>query len=574
MRTHSIIRLVAGAAALAAIVATGCNGGTTATTRVMLSIYWAERSRVVNAPSSALSAVITLLGRNPGGGDFTFTVNRAADPGAYLAGYESPNRALIGDAVCRVDFHANQDGQGDLVGVAIAQVAIRRDGTGIGNISTEGAVSFVEVLSGQSVRVGESRELIFSARNQQGETLALTPGSAFWSVLAGAEFLAFQKGMAVGLSRGVARVTATVDGVASQPAEVQVLATGRMILLGSLPNPPDDWVSLANDISGDGKAVVGASTIQGSTPGGAHRIEAFVWTEAGGMVGLGHLPGPGMNEASEAYGVNADGTVVVGYSGTSETNPVKSRRAFRWTQAGGMQDLGKLPGGGDTSYAYACSADGSVVVGVSDSANGPQAFIWTEQEGMIGLRDFLPNNPPFNSAAHGISADGQAIVGKARYDLANPTKTVAFIHRRSSGMFPLGFLNQTVGNSRALAANADGSVVVGASNITFEAAFRWTPVLGMADIAGGALSVAYGVSADGSVIVGNTDYDTGSPFIWDTINGYQNLFGYMVVLGIQRPPDFNVSSANGVSADGRSIVGQAFPTMGNGRPQAYLLELP
>src|SRR5499427_7306088 len=65
--------------------------------------------------------------------------------------------------------------------------------------------------------------------------------------------------------------------------------------------------------------------------------------------GLGFLPG---RNQSDAHGVNADGTVVVGSS---------NGQAFRWTAASGMVGLGALPP--TLSVARGVNADGTVVVG-------------------------------------------------------------------------------------------------------------------------------------------------------------------------------------------------------------------
>jgi probable HAF family extracellular repeat protein len=56
----------------------------------------------------------------------------------------------------------------------------------------------------------------------------------------------------------------------------------------------------------------------------------------GVMQDLGHLGG----NWSWAYGVSADGAVVVGRA----DNAAFYGRAFRWTASGGMQDLGTLGG--------------------------------------------------------------------------------------------------------------------------------------------------------------------------------------------------------------------------------------
>jgi probable HAF family extracellular repeat protein len=107
---------------------------------------------------------------------------------------------------------------------------------------------------------------------------------------------------------------------------------------------------------------------------------------------------------SWAYAVSADGSVVVG---VSEIAPYQYR-AFRWTASGGMQALGTL--GGYASLADSVSADGSVVVGASDG----RAFRWTAAGGMEDLNTTyasLLTNGSVLYRANAISPNGRYIVG-------------------------------------------------------------------------------------------------------------------------------------------------------------------
>ena len=201
--------------------------------------------------------------------------------------------------------------------------------------------------------------------------------------------------------------------------------------------------SEAHGVSADGSVVVGAAY------NASNGDRAFRWTPSGGMDDLGTLGG----NFSEARGVSADGSVVVG----SAQNASAQNRAFRWTPSGGMQDLGTL--GGDRSWAYDVSADGSVVVGWAQNASGrSRAFRWTPSGGMQDLGTLGGD-----SAARSVSADGRVVVGWAF--------------------------------------NASG----------WERAFRWTPSGGMEDLnaiaigltAGSRLEVASGISPNGRYIVGS-----------------------------------------------------------------------
>jgi probable HAF family extracellular repeat protein len=280
-------------------------------------------------------------------------------------------------------------------------------------------------------------------------------------------------------------------------AAAATLAQAQSITnLGTLPggNYSNAW-----GISADGSVVVGFSD---STNGG----RAFRWTSAG-MTDLGTLPG---GNSSEARGVSADGSFVVGTSTSASGG-----RAFRWTSAG-MTDLGTLPGG-NYSYAWGISADGSVVVGYSNSANGGRAFRWTSA-GMTDLGTLPGGN---HSVAYSVSADGSVVVGYSN----NPNEGRAF-RWTSAGMTDLGTLPG--GNhSVAYGVSADGSVVVGYSNSANGGrAFRWTSA-GMTDLGtlpGGNHSVAYGVSADGSVVVGYSNNPN---------EGRAFLYAHRVMLDVQ-----------------------------------------
>ena len=128
------------------------------------------------------------------------------------------------------------------------------------------------------------------------------------------------------------------------------------------------------------------------------------------FMGLGDLPGGNFN--SEARGVSADGSVVVGIGCSAS-----GTEAFRWTQGGGMVGLGDPPGVNFfSSSASAVSADGSVVVGGSNSASGYEAFIWDSTHGMREVDEVLTALGADLTgwtleSADGISADGLTLVG-------------------------------------------------------------------------------------------------------------------------------------------------------------------
>ena len=269
-----------------------------------------------------------------------------------------------------------------------------------------------------------------------------------------------------------------------------------MVGLGFLPGGSAD--SEARGVSGDGSVVVGTA---GFPPG----HQAFLWTPAFGPVELGRRP---VETSTEALGVSADGGVVVGTS--LEVSSGQPRwRAFRWTPAGGPVGLG-IPASGDpTSIARATSADGSVVVGDA----GGQPVLWTADGTMSSLGP-LSGGTAFGGWAADVSDDGTVVVGSVVYGRSDDEWIDRpFRWTADRGMIGLGLLSPYI-SGRALATNADGSVVVGTADDEDIEATLWTEHLGTVELkalllAGGATDVlgwnlnrATAISADGRTIAG------------------------------------------------------------------------
>lgn len=255
-------------------------------------------------------------------------------------------------------------------------------------------------------------------------------------------------GSGAGVALGVSANGVVVVGQMGVTAFRHSSATGTQSL-GVLYS--GDSESAATGVSANGAVIVGWSR-RGSLPN-IERIRAFRWTSATGMVDLGTLPG---GNFSEAHGVSGDGFVVVG----AATNAQRQWRAFRWTQPSGMQEIGVLPGG-NASIARAASGDGSVIVGKSTIANGQwRAFRWTAQTGIVDL-GVLPGGT--ESEALSVSASGTVIVGWSRNFIGDP-RAVRWTPQRGLEDLNVAFASLLQDGSELYYANAvsaDGRYIVG-----------------------------------------------------------------------------------------------------------------
>jgi probable HAF family extracellular repeat protein len=357
---------------------------------------------------------------------------------------------------------------------------------------------------------------------------------------------------------------ARVLGSLALTAPVLAGTSAQFIPIGFL-HPDGSGPVIAYGMSADGSVVVGQSN---STTG----FQAFRWTDATGIVGLGAFDNPGGFLSSGARACSADGSVVVG-SSLRPNSLNEDGSPFRWTQATGLVYLGNL-GGTEGGVARAVSTDGSVAVGYTSNANFDlEAFRWTAS-GMVGLGD-LPGGV-FNSQASAVSGDGTLAVGLASTGAS--AYDASFKWTQASGIALLG-----PSTFRVIGLSRDGQIAAGGNvgrAARVEVATGNLVTIPHVPIAGLSTDtdIAWAASSDGSVVVGMQNLALGNgffgrAFIWDAQHGTRivrdvlvNEFGLGAELA-----GWELNAATTVSDDGLSLAGYGFAP--SGEQAAWLVRL-
>lgn len=259
------------------------------------------------------------------------------------------------------------------------------------------------------------------------------------------------------------------DGLNKGQRAFRYSASTGMVNLGTLGGNP--WVqasSFATAINNQGQVVGGASLYSNWDNKGTR---AFRYTDGVGMVNLGALGTDANGSASShAMAINDKGQVV-GMSSYYEGTQYKGQRAFLYTDGVGMQNLGVFGGvdhtGSSSSLAYDINSAGQVV-GASTAYNADgiismHVFRYTDGGGMVDLGNFGSHSLGVASAmAFDINEAGQVVGNSDNWQSNQLLGERAFRYTDGEGMIDLGTFStdsRGYGRSFAHALNNAGQVV-------------------------------------------------------------------------------------------------------------------
>lgn len=326
-------------------------------------------------------------------------------------------------------------------------------------------------------------------------------------------------------------------------------AVGQVQLHGIGVLPGGFERSVALGVSADGSTVVGKCLKPDEIPGVPGDEMPVIWSAAHGLEALGSLGGP----YGDAAAASADGQVIVG---TSHTDPFGGgQRAFRWTRAGGMQNLGMVQGS-ELAFGGWVSADGSVVAGYVYSGLAAP-FRWTNP---IGMQALTPGGH-----ARGMSSSGQVILIDGLPDdvLWTPAGVQTLPIPTGWPMWEPWFLSADGTTVAGFVADHTGSPIESKP-------YRWSAARGfeyMPHLGPDTDSYVYAISPDASILMGESG---GIPTVWSQ-GTVQTVPSFLIARGVD-VTGWAALEISGFSADKRTIVG--FGVGSSGQTEGWIVALP
>jgi hypothetical protein len=368
-------------------------GGAATVTRVIMNVVWPERSRAVTALSSALSMVVTMPGANQDGSDFTWTVNRDTAIAGVATRYVSPTIVKVGTYPVGMKLFAEANGAGAQVGTAGGTAVMAADGSGIPDLVFDAVVQTVEVPQDQNVARGAKKDLIFSAKDANGNIVPVSYPSATWQVTSGGDKLRITQGQAEYIADGEATITATVDGKTSAPARVTLGPnTGTVVVsvkdpFGSLLPGVDITLTQNGTQVGHVASVTGQETV--TVPFGSTVVRA---TKADYIASQTTVDVPRQGTATAELTLQAQGVPSASTGGVRIIDSSASQVTFEVDVSVVDADGSPLLGLADSVFSIPNLAEGGVnyafsrvsVTPVSVPYQGPDsAFIALDQSGSV-----------------------------------------------------------------------------------------------------------------------------------------------------------------------------------------------
>jgi probable HAF family extracellular repeat protein len=277
---------------------------------------------------------------------------------------------------------------------------------------------------------------------------------------------------------------------------------GGMVGLGFLSgtNP----YSSARAVSADGSVIAGTSR-------GSDGVErAFRWS-GGSLTALNRFSCDSCDPVTQGWGLSSNGLVVVGsaVARSGGTSPIHLD-PVRWAGGGtAISDLGNLAGPQEAGEAFGASATGSLIVGTHFSNNGKDAFRW-QGSGLVALPS-ITGGSVVAASAFAVSDDGTTIVGTSNQStvtlpggtvVAAEPQAVRWTGASFGTLLQLGSLPGAAAvDSRALGVSSNGAIIVGsaADADLSQRAFIWDAAGGMRDLKT-VLALDYGLDLTGWVL--------------------------------------------------------------------------